>query len=291
MIKRIAILIIILSVGISLLSSQEKKSVVYLKSGRIISGTIIELIPNDFVRIEIDAVTVRTIPFSEIASIRNERMEYETGSTGAGSYLSRISVSLFAGGAFSADEFASISNAKAGYASVGYVVGGDVSFPIVRSFVLNVLMTASSNSIDEDGLHNSGIPRSVEMTTSSWSVFWALPGIGWRTDLESATITAALNYGWAHTKTPSINLSGDFSNRTAHPFQTRSTAFAFSLETVVWNHASIAFRFFTTKPTVPTTVMSNPEYLDPHSGNSIIPRDVTYQQPISVYGLTAGISF
>jgi hypothetical protein len=291
MTTRSLILLFVIIVGMIQIPAQEKKSVVYLKSGRIISGTIIELIPNDFVRIEIDAVTIRTIPFSEIASIRSERMEYETEANGSFDYLRRISVTLFAGGAFSADEFASISNAKAGYASTGYLAGGAVNFPVFRSFVLNAVAAVSNNAVDEDGLHNSGVPRSIEMTTSPWSIFWTLPGIGWKTNLDEVTITAALNYGWAHTKTPSINLTGNFSNCTAHPFQTTSAAYGFSLEAVVWHHASIAFRSFTANPTIPITVMSNPEYLKTLSGNPSIPRDINDKQPISIYCLTAGISF
>lgn len=288
---RVILILTIVLIGSMSLSAQEKKSVVYLKSGRIISGTIIELIPDEYVRIEVDAVTVRTIPFSEIASIRNERMEYFAEKAASSNYWNRITVSLFAGAAFPADEFANVSNANAGYAETGYFVGGNVNFPVFRSFILNTVAAVSNHAVNNDGLHLSGVPRSIDIISTSWALFWTMPGLGWKTDLEGLTFTAALNYGWAHTKTPSISLSGNFSSCTAHSFQTTSSAFGFSFELVIWKHASVSFRSFSTQPIIPVTIMSHPEYLKPLSGNPSVPRDLNERQPITVYALTAGISF
>lgn len=58
---------------VSTISSQEKIDAVYLKNGDIIKGVIIENVPNDYVKIELQGGSIFTVKYSDILKMTKEK--------------------------------------------------------------------------------------------------------------------------------------------------------------------------------------------------------------------------
>ncbi|MFZ4619168.1 MAG: hypothetical protein ACOYNS_01305 [Bacteroidota bacterium] len=288
----IQILILILTLlSASICFPAEKKTVVYLHSGRIITGTLVELIPNVHVKIATSESVVQTIPFSEISYIGNELRDEKSEISDPSIYAKHITFGLFAGVALAADEFGEVNHPKSGYAMTGSIFGGEINFPLFRSFYINAMVAATYNNTNAAELRLAGIPNSIDLKTGDWSSVWLMPGIRSQASLDNFVAYASLNYGAVKLHTPFINLADKFTAATTTSVTNTHSAYSISTGVIIFEYVSLGIRYFHSKPSLPVTVMSNPELLKPSSGNPTVPKDQQFEQPISIYCFTAGFAF
>jgi hypothetical protein len=289
--RLVVIILLIFAFAFSVHSQDKKTNVVYLKNGRIVAGRIIEIIPDQLLKIVTAENIVITIAYADISYVGNERMEYYSETTDSTLYALGITYSLFAGLAFPADEFGNTNHPSAGYAKTGSIVGAEVNFPLVRSLYINASIAMVKNAVDEQSFRLNGLPNTITSRIESWTSFWVMPGLRSETKFEHVTMFASLNYGWTLVQSPVIFLSGNFSALTSPSNANSQPGYAVTIGGTAFDHFTFALKYFHTKPSLPVTVMSNPELLDPLIAHPALPSSSFFEQPVSIYSVIIGFSF
>ena len=286
----VIVLFLILIAAFNAFPQDKAKNVVYLKSGRIIAGRIIEIVPDKYVTIlSVDNVTF-TIDFSEISYIGNERIDYYSETTDTALFALGIKYGLFAGFAFPTEELGSTHNLSSGYAKAGFIAGGEVDFPVFPSLYIDASVAVSDNTVDEESVRQNGIPGAVTIHIEHWNTYWFTPGVRWESNREHFSIYVTLNYGWARVQSPAIALSDNYSNVTSSSYSDTEKVYNFSIGGTVFDYFTAGIRYCYTKPMLPMTVMSNPEILTPSTGKPMLPHQY-YYQPVTIYSLVVGVRF
>lgn len=288
--RPIAMVFLVIVLTFNLISQDRKKNVVYLKNGRIISGTIIEIITDQQLKIITGENVVYTITYADISYVGNERMDYYSETTDTTIYARGITYSLFAGLALPADEFGDNSHSAAGYATSGTIIGAEVNFPLIRSLYVNATVAVISNGVDEGSFRLNNIPATITTRIENWTCLWILPGVRSQTTLGNVSLYASVNYGWATVRSPVIFLSDKYSALTSPSNSGTQSGYSVSIGGAVFDFFTFGIKYFHSEPSLPVTALSNPELLDPSVLHPTLPLS-TYRQSVSIYTVVLGISF
>ncbi|MBI4548949.1 MAG: hypothetical protein HY707_13275 [Ignavibacteriae bacterium] len=235
--KKLLLIESILPQGSKSPQAQVQQNTVYLKNGSVIKGNIIEMLPDSIIRIQTSDGSLFVFNVTEVEKIKQEESNRAVSSgvdTNAppsqqlavsGSAVSTKTVfGAYAGIAFPTGEFGS-SGTTGGAASVGFLIGGEVSYPVGpgASWVTSLILTF--NDVDETAL---SVPSGFTVDIGSWFSIWPLTGFRVSGPISSdVDLYASLQAGLLLGSSPDLRLSG--SGGSAFVASDGSTSFAYGL--------------------------------------------------------------
>jgi len=257
---RFILLIAVIILGVTVLMAQTTtKDVVYLKNGSIIKGIIIEMIPDQTIKIQTADGSVFVYNMSDVEKVSKEvattsepTTVYERSEEGSGA-----SFSIFGGVAIPSGEFSKEEggNAKTGFlAGMQFVTGGTVGWLINGSFSQN--KTEIPTSLSSMGISGEA---------GNWNSILLLTGIKIGTNNSSGTnFFIAPLIGALFGKSPEINLTftstipvwngyyyeDQIFTMRATQSSASSTALAYgaTAELTIGKHLSLGARYIASKP-------------------------------------------
>jgi hypothetical protein len=261
--------VIILSVAVSV-AQTTYRDVIYLKSGSVIKGTIIETVPEKSIKIETADGNVFVYNMSEIEKITKEAVAVQImaqPSLFGGSTESLPSLfSIFGGAAIPVGDFASETDEEHGFAKTGFtagvqfVTGGQIGFLINASYASNPTDLKDINPFPYDAYDiECGSWTSILLltglkigTTNPTGVnFFFAPLIGMNIGMSPKIEAKISDYYYYYSGYPyyisgSVPITGTETYKSA-----TSTAFAYgaTAEAIISGRITIGARYIACKPT------------------------------------------
>ena len=221
----------------ALFAQTATRDVVYLKSGGIIRGMIIETIPNVSIKIQTAEGNIFVCNFSDIDKFGKEPVpETESTFTYLPSETSTSpSFSIFGGAAFPMGDFASANSAYTGFAAgVQFVTGGQVGVLVSGIYASNPANTSSL----------------MVYTPEKWQSIMALLGLKIGTaNASGANFFIAPLAGVNFAKMQGLSNSSPFYYNSYAASSPSATAFAYGgMMEIDIKPIAIGARFITSKP-------------------------------------------
>lgn len=139
---------------VSLRAQNNTRDVVYLKNGSIIKGLVLEVIPNDTIKIQISDGSIFVYSMSEVEKIQKETITSSRSKVPHSVYTSvpvqentesRVwALSIMGGVAFPTGDFADVNN---GAVKTGYIVGMQFAFGMPIGLLVNASYTSNPSHV------------------------------------------------------------------------------------------------------------------------------------------------
>jgi hypothetical protein len=249
-----------------------ERDVVYLMSGSMVRGTILEMSEGNGIRLRSGDGTIFLINMNDVrrfvkaglpAGVTEEDIGYKRGDSLGLLTPTRVAVSFYIGIGFPVGDFGETNGSSGGSANPGYCFGAMGSYDVTKSLFWQSDMIVCANRCSAPGFPNySGGMHEP----GSWLLVWGLTGIGVSSRISSDVLLRALaQFGVLIGQSPPIGVKDGVRLYGPPKSAASSIAYGFSVGVRVHEDFGIDVKIFTSSPEYEASKVIQYNSYGPHS--------------------------
>jgi len=222
----------------------------------------------------------------DVVDLQSDSMAVETAPTSHelddDQVVPQGQVSLVAGVAIPAGDFASTSGQTAGLAKIGFGFGAQYASFLPNSVFWSISLSASFNPMDESAIRQAlGLPSTISAEISSYSTIVPMVGFGfYLSSNPNVLFYGQGQMGMMFARTPDVKFSSGSVTVTQSSASSTTFAYGFQAGLTINRRVSLFARFIAGRPKYKVTASGG--------GMSV---SGEYEQPTSIVQIFAGIVF